>query len=212
MEKETILFESDITEEYYKAFMKCERIGWDIETSGLSWKTDKIALCQISAKGSPVALVRIFEKKPKYLCKLISSAKLEKVFHHAVFDLRFITNSWAALPRNISCTKIAAKVLMGPQADGTTLKNLLKQFLGVEITKKERKSNWFRDELSFKQLSYASLDAKYLIQLLDALMHELRKADLEYLARHCFQHIPTRVILDLMGYADIYEYGSKPSN
>ena len=37
---------------------------------------------------------------------LLATPSVRKVFHHAPFDLRFLTGRWRATPRNVACTKV----------------------------------------------------------------------------------------------------------
>ncbi len=86
------------------------------------------------------------------------------------------------------------------------MKNLLKKYLGVVIDKNQTNSNWFANKLTKEQIKYASNDVYYLLSLFNILKRELISKHLWTIAEACFNHIPTRVKLDILGYNDIYLY------
>ncbi len=200
------IFEGDLPAQYRDAARRAGVLAWDIETSGLDWRSDKIALCQLFVPNEPVAVVRMSNTSPQILCSLLQDDAINKVFHHAMFDLRFMSYHWNVDPRNISCTKISAILLDVENQTDHTLKGLLQRYLTVQIDKRERLSDWFSIQLTESQLSYAVQDVLYLPALLTVLLQLLETRGLLQLARECFAHIPTRVKLDLVGYGDIYRY------
>ena len=101
----------DIPLEAYDNAVHVGLVAWDIETSGLNWNEDLISTCQVYIPGTKIYIVRINETQPTYLGQLLSSPTIRKVFHHAMFDLRFMVNKWHFPISNIACTKIASKVL-----------------------------------------------------------------------------------------------------
>jgi len=123
-----------------------------------------------------------------------------------MFDLRFMSYHWKVLPQNIACTKIAVKLLDIENENKHSLQPILKKYLGIEISKHERLSNWLSDRLTEKQITYAVKDVIYLLQLLDVLERKLKSKDLLELAHLCFAHIPTKVQLDILGHGDVYSY------
>src|SRR6266403_2787055 len=88
-------------------------IGWDIETSGLDWKLDKIGTCQVFIPKCDVFVVQMDKtgSAPANLESLLRDLEVRKVLHHAIFDLRFMLHHWAVLIENVACTKIASKIL-----------------------------------------------------------------------------------------------------
>jgi ribonuclease D len=185
-------------------------VAWDIETSGLDWRNDAIGTCQVHVQGGPTAIIRMDGNVPRRLVSLLSDPSLCKVFHHAMFDLRFMVYKWKAAPRNVACTKIASKLLDVTGERDHGLQSLLKRQLGVEISKDQRLSNWLSDGLTGEQIAYASNDVMYLVPLLFSLEKSLDSVGLLSLAQACFEHLPTRVQLDISGYGDIYRYSSPP--
>ena len=201
-----LLFEGDIPVSLHDELTRANRIAWDIETSGLDWATEQIALCQLYVESSPVTIVRITSQAPEHLRSLLENASITKVFHHAMFDVRFMAHHWAARPQNIACTKIASKLLFPGQPEEQKLQPLVARFLGVSLDKTEQRSNWFARTYSAAQLAYAAGDVVHLPQLLDKLLEELEERSLRLLVDRCFAHIPTRVDLEINRFGDVYEY------
>jgi len=201
-----VLYDHDIPDEYNDYVYMANTIAWDIETTGLDWHNDKIGICQLHVPNRPVAIIRIDDAPPEKLRLLLLNASVKKIFHHAMFDLRFMSYHWKVLPQNIACTKIAIKLLDVKNKNKHSLQLILKKYLGIEISKHEQLSNWISDELSEKQITYAVNDVMYLLQLLSVLEVELKSKNLLELAHLCFAHIPARVQLDILGYGGVYSY------
>lgn len=204
--KNIVVYEHDIPDKYTDWVRKAKIVAWDIETLGLDWRNDRIGICQLHTPEKPAVIIRIDDTSPKKLQSLLSDASIRKVFHHAIFDLQFMSYHWKVLPQNIACTKIASKLLDVKNENKHSLQFLLRQYLGVVIDKNERLSNWLSNELTEKQIAYAAKDVIYLLSLLDVLERELKSKGLLEFAHLCFAHIPTRIQLDILGYGDIYSY------
>lgn len=183
-------------------------VAWDVETSGLDWRRDRLATCQVFAEQIGVVVVSLDEKPPLRLKALLEDPAVEKVFHHAPFDLRFMVHAWKAQPMSIRCTKVASK-LLDPRAPNEvhSLQQLCLRYLGVRLDKGAvRTSDWLAEELTPEQLDYASTDVLYLPALLGALERELSKAHLRPLYDACCSFLPARVSLELGGYPDVFAY------
>ena len=107
------------------------------------------------------------------------------------------------------CTKIAAK-LVRTFTDRHGLRDLCRELLGVEISKQQQTSDWGQTELTPEQLAYAASDVLHLHALwakLEALL--VREGRLE-LAQACFDFLPTRCRLDMLGYEepDIFSHSA----
>ncbi len=204
--REIIVLEEDLPQQFADSLQRAEVIAWDIETSGLDWQRDRIGLCQICAPEGPVFVVRPTWRRPERMMRLLQSSAPKKVFHHAMFDLRFMCYQWGVTPYSIVCTKVASK-LLDPRAElEHSLKNLLHRYLGLVISKAERTSDWFTLDLTEAQLRYAATDVVHLIPLIDELERHLRKEGIWGLALSCFAHLPARVQLELLGYGDVFGY------
>jgi len=200
------LFKHDITPKFMKMACSIKSISWDIETTGLDWRKDKIATCQLFMPTGHIAVIIIDNNLPINLRTLLSDNTIKKIFHHALFDLRFMSYKWNVIPQNVACTKIAAKLLDVGNTESNSLQSLLSSYLNIALDKSERLSNWLSPELTDSQIEYATNDVIHLPKLLDLLEKRLYSEGLLDLAHSCFSHIPTRVQLDIMGYTDVYSY------
>lgn len=199
----------DLDENFYWHALESSVVAWDIETSGLDWSTDRIGTCQI-ATAQTINIVLLDrdsdEHAPKRLTTLLESSDTRKVFHHAPFDLRFMTFQWHVNAANIGCTKVASKILNPELANGDhSLMPVLQRHLGVTITKAEQRSDWLH-ELTEDQMRYAANDVAYLLPLFRALERKCQHQGLDGLLRASWEYLPTRVLLDLHGSGDVFSY------
>lgn len=201
-----VLSYGDLPDESLARIRDARVVAWDIETSGLNWRTERIATCQLYSPDATVNIVKIEDTVPNNLCSVVSEPSILKVLHHAMFDLRFVSYHWRTKPSNIADTKIASKLLDPRKKRGHSLKDLVKDRLGVRLDKKEQRSDWLSTNLTDEQLLYAAKDVLYLIPLLRSLEDTLKAQDLLELAHASYCHIPTRVQLELLGYDDVYTY------
>ena len=182
-------------------------IGWDIETSGLDWKLDKIGTCQVFIPKCDVFVVQVnkLSSAPANLESLLRDVEVRKVLHHAIFDLRFMLHHWAVPIENVACTKIASKIL-DPSARDHTLRSTLRKYLAIHIEKDLGNSDWLRDPLSDEQVQYAVQDVIHLPTLFEKLQRALEASGKWHLAEESFRYLPTRASLDILGAGDVFEY------
>jgi len=107
----------------------------------------------------------------------------------------------------VYCTKIASK-LARTYTDRHGLKDLLRELLGVEISKQQQSSDWGADTLSDAQLNYAASDVLHLHAVREKLELMLAREGRAEVAASCFGFLPTRAKLDLMGWpeTDIFSH------
>jgi ribonuclease D len=141
------------------------------------------------------------------LKRLLTDAKLLKIFHFARFDLAMLCKAFGVMPEPVFCTKIASR-LTRTYTDRHGLKDLVREVLGHEISKQQQSSDWGAPALSDAQVSYAASDVIYLHALKDKLSAMLAREGREGLAEACFRFLPVRVRLDLAGFAadDIFAH------
>jgi ribonuclease D len=198
----------DLPGELAGAFASCSLVAWDVETSGLDWRRDKLGTCQLFAPGVGVVVVGLAGEVPGRLAALLADPAVEKVFHHAPFDLRFMVHAWHVRPASVRCTKVASK-LLNPEAPNPehSLQSLLLHYLGRRIDKGAvRTSDWTSEVLTGAQVEYAAGDVIHLPALLGALQSRLGGAGLSELYDECCAFLPTRVRLELGGYPDVFAY------
>lgn len=201
------LVDGDVSADFEWAVRDSRVVAWDIETSGLDWRLDRIATCQLHVPAVGTQVVRMNGDTPERLRELLMSERVTKIFHHAPFDLRFMRHHWKASPHSVACTKILSKIVRPEAASKEhSLKPTLERFLGVRLDKTQQVSDWFAPELSQEQLEYAVRDVEFLIPLLDRLMDEARVNGVADIAERTFDYIPMRIETDLRGCGDVFAY------
>jgi ribonuclease D len=141
------------------------------------------------------------------LTKLLADATVLKIFHFARFDLAVLHKHLGIMAAPIYCTKIASRIAR-TYSDKHGLKDLVRELLGIDLSKQQQLSDWGAESLTDAQLAYAASDVLHLHALkekLDAILLREGRADL---AAACFRFLPDRVRLDLAGWAgeDIFAH------
>jgi len=179
-------------------------VAIDSETLGLNPIRDRLCLAQLSA-GDGVCHAVQFEHgayAAPNLKRLLGDPKVLKLFHFARFDVAMFKRYLGVVTKPIYCTKIASR-LVRTYTDKHGLKDLVKELLGVDLSKEQQCTDWGAPELSERQLAYAANDVAYLHRLKEALDSMLAREGRTELAKACFDFLPARVELDLGGWADI---------
>lgn len=205
--QDVTLLTDDVDARFLKRAIASGRVGWDIETTGLDWRSARIATVQV-ATPHEIAVVHLKPRHvPRRLSRLVASADVEKVFHHAPFDLRFMASSWQVQAQRVSCTKILSKII-DPTAphDQHSLKPVLERYLGIHINKDQQQSDWATVTLQAEQVAYAATDVRHLLALLDVMAKRAQVLEVWELAAASFSYLPARVALDLRGCGDVFAY------
>ena len=184
-------------------------VAIDSETLGLNLFRDRLCLVQLSA-GDGVCHAVQFEREAyaaPNLKRLLADPKILKLFHFARFDMGMFRRHLGIKTKPVYCTKIASK-LVRTYTDKHGLKDLVKELLSVDLSKEQQSSDWGTPELSERQLAYAANDVAHLHKLKEALDAMLVREGRAELAKACFDFLPSRVELDLSGWAetDIFEH------
>jgi ribonuclease D len=185
-------------------------VAIDTETLGLVPQRDRLCLVQLSRGDGTADLVQIApgQREAPNLVRLLRDTRIEKLFHFARFDMGILQKTFGIMPGPIYCTKIASK-LARTYTDRHGLKDLVRELLGQEISKQQQSSDWGAPELTEAQLAYAASDVLHLHAVREKLDVMLQREGRLGLAAECFAFLPTRVRLDLMGWAetDIFAHG-----
>ncbi|MDC3087333.1 ribonuclease H-like domain-containing protein [Paracoccaceae bacterium] len=179
-------------------------IAVDTETMGLKSGRDRLCLVQIADAKGTVHLIQIekHQKLAKNLEKIMTDENVLKIFHYARFDIGVLYRNLNFMTRNIYCTKIASKLARTfSQSHG--LKNLVKEILGIDISKEQQSSYWGTDALDENQINYAKKDVLYLHQIKQHLDNILKREDRYDIFEKTCHFLPTRCELDNMGWEDI---------
>jgi len=105
------------------------------------------------------------------------------------------------MPFPVYCTKIASRIAR-TYSDKHGLKDLVRELLGVDLSKQQQLSDWGAEALSDAQLAYAASDVLHLHALKEKLDAILLREGRAELAEACFRFLPDRVRLDLAGWSE----------
>jgi len=178
-------------------------VAVDSETLGLSLQRDPLCLVQISAGDGDGHVVRL--NRPAYDCPnlkaLMTDPAVLKIFHFGRFDIAMFERHLGITTTPVWCTKIASK-LARTYTDRHGLKDVCKELLGVDLSKAQQSSDWGAAVLSPEQIAYAASDVLYLHGLKTRLQMMLDREGRADLAQACFDFLPHRARLDLMGWPE----------
>jgi ribonuclease D len=180
-------------------------IAVDTEAMGLNPARDRLCVVQLSDGGSDEHLVR-FRIGSDYaapnLKAVLGDRNRLKLYHFARFDIATIQAYLGVVAAPAYCTKTASR-LIRTYTDRHSLKELVKELLGQDVSKQQQCSDWGAAELSDAQKEYAASDVRYLHALKDKLDERLRREGRMELAQACFDFLPHRAALDLAGWPEI---------
>ncbi len=178
-------------------------VAIDSETMGLIPHRDRLCVIQLSSGDGDAHLVQIAQDQTKApnLCKMLANPDQIKLFHYGRFDIAVMENRFGVLTAPVYCTKIASK-LVRTYTDRHGLKNLLQELLKIDISKQQQSSDWGAETLTKEQIAYAASDVLYLHRLKQELDMRLAREGRTELANACFEFLPYRAKLDLVGWPD----------
>jgi ribonuclease D len=179
-------------------------VAIDTETLGLNPFRDRLCLAQLSAGDGVCHAVQFAagQYQAPNLKRLLSDRNVTKIFHFARFDVAMFRRYLGVVTAPIYCTKIASK-LVRTYTDRHGLKDLVKDLLGVDLSKEQQSSDWGASDLSEKQLAYAANDVAHLHKLREVLDSMLVREGRAGVAKACFEFLPIRAELDLAGWAEV---------
>jgi ribonuclease D len=185
--------------------LQAGQVAVDTETMGLFPGRDRLCVVQISDGGEDEHLVRFGPESdfaaPNLKAVLADPART-KLYHFARFDLASIEAYLHVVAAPVYCTKIASR-LIRTYTDRHGLKDLVRELLGVEVSKQQQSSDWGSPVLSDAQKEYAASDVRYLHRMKAELDLRLEREGRMELAQACFDFLPIRSKLDLAGWAEI---------
>ncbi|MCT6870939.1 MAG: ribonuclease D [Bartonella sp.] len=181
-----------------------DQVAIDTETLGLQPHRDRLCVVQISPGDGTADVIQIAkgQKDAPNLVKLLSDPKITKIFHFGRFDLAVLALTFGVMPRPVFCTKIASK-LTRTYTDRHGLKDLCSELIEVNISKQQQSSDWAAEKLSSAQVEYAATDVLYLHRLKAILEKRLVREGRASIAQSCFDFLPSRAELDLLGWPEV---------
>jgi ribonuclease D len=188
---------------------RVDAVAIDTETMGLEPHRDRLCVVQLSPGDGSADVVQMpaGSHGAPNLIKLLADPAILKIFHFARFDLAALRIGLGVMPAPVYCTKIASR-LARTYTDKHGLKDLVREILGIELSKQQQLSDWGAEALSDAQVAYAASDVLHLHALkerLDAMLAREGRGDM---AEACFRFLPERAQLDLAGWAgeDIFAH------
>ena len=176
-------------------------VAIDTETMGLDPRRDRLCVVQLSDGKGDAHLVQIArgQTTAPNLQRLLTDPAVLKLFHFGRFDIAALQKAFGVRTAPVWCTKIASR-LIRTYTDRHGLKYLLMEYAGVDVSKAQQTSDWGSITLTEAQKDYAASDVLYLHKLKDALEAILHREGRMALAQSCFDFLPTRAELDLLGW------------
>ena len=177
-------------------------IAVDGEFMGLDLRRDPLCLIQISSGNNDAHIIQLDRRnyKAPNLIKLMENDSITKIFHYGRADIAHIKYYLKTDTNNILDTKIASK-LARSYSDNHSLKNLIKEFLNIDISKQFQNSD-FGGNLTPAQLKYCANDVIYLHKIHEELNKILERENRINLYQDCLKFLKTRVDLDLALFKD----------
>ncbi|MFG1419707.1 ribonuclease D [Xanthobacter sp. V0B-10] len=186
-------------------FVAAPVVAIDTETMGLNPFRDRLCLVQLSNGDGSADLVQIPQdanaQTAPNLVRLLTDPSVTKLFHFGRFDIAILQHTFRVMPQPVWCTKIASR-LVRTYTDRHGLKELVRELLGVDISKQQQSSDWGAGDLTDAQLTYAASDVLHLHALKARLEEMLAREGRTALAAACFAFLPARAALDIAGWAE----------
>lgn len=184
-------------------------IAIDTETLGLLPRRDRLCVVQLSSGDGTADIIQIEkgQKQAPNLVALLEDESKTKLFHYGRFDIAVLFYTFGVTCTPVFCTKIASK-LTRTYTDRHGLKDACRELLSVDISKQQQSSDWAAEKLTDAQLAYAASDVLHLHALRDKMTINLEREERLHAAKACFEFLPVRAKLDLMGWedSDIFAY------
>lgn len=161
--------ESDHISSLINEYTQAKTLWIDTEVADFKSRNPKLSLIQVLNSCSDnlkenVCILDVLENPEItdiFIKKIMLNPAIEKVFHNAKYDLKFLGKNKA---ENVTCTLEMAKdipyyLLPLPNL---SLKTLAESLCNIFVDKSLQASNWGQRPLTATQLTYANLDPVYL--------------------------------------------------
>ena len=193
------VFENDLPEDLDLSNEKF--IGLDNEALGLVLGRDPLTLVQLGLESKKFYLIKLNRQSyhAPNLVKALSNQNTQFIMHYARQDLLWLKYHLNVEPKNIFCTKVASKIAR-TASSYHGYKDLVKEFCGKDISKKEQQSDWGDPNLSEKQIKYAASDTEHLFEIRNKLIKMLEREKRINLFKKSMEVIPILVDMEMAGY------------
>ena len=182
-----------------------DSVAIDSEAMGLQPHRDRLCVVQMSRGDGDCHMVH-FPPPGDYsapnLKAILGDPNMLKMFHFARFDVAILEHYLGVTCKPVYCTKIASK-LARTYTDRHGLKDLCRELLGIDMSKQQQSSDWGAAELTPEQQAYAASDVLHLHEIKTILDAMLAREGRTELAQACFDFLPHRARLDLIGWDEV---------
>lgn len=156
-------------------------VAVDTESDSFHHYFDKVCLIQVGLASGGVYLVDpLAIKDLSPLGPVLADPKVEKVVHGGENDIALLKRDHGLSFAGLFDTQPSAEFAGRKE---TSLQALVEWVTGHRISKAEQRTDWSRRPLSKSEEDYAAGDVRWLLQVRDALLAELRKNGREAWAR-----------------------------
>ncbi len=168
-------------------------IGVDTEANSFHAYRERLCLLQV-ADGEqdwivdPIAL----GSDLKRIAPLFADPAVAKVFHAAEYDLMLLRKELGVEVCGLFDTQVAITLLKRKE---TGLAAVLREMYGLDLSKREQRSDWGRRPLTAEQVAYARADVHFLPDLRVRLAADLEAAGLARHAAHEFARLEREVLV-----------------
>lgn len=152
------------------------RFALDCEAAGFHRYTDRLCLIQITTPAQTYIVDPTTVDCEALLRGPLEDPEVELVMHGSDYDLRLLDRDLDIRLKGLFDTQIAAQMLGEPSIG---LAALLESRLGIQLSKKYQRADWAKRPLPDDMLEYAASDTRYLLDLADIMLRELREAGRE---------------------------------
>ena len=197
------LHQGDLPEDFDWSDARKGCVAVDSETLGLNPVRDRLCVVQLSLGDGSAHLVQLAQgqyEAPR-LRSLLADPSITKIFHFARFDVGMFKAYLETDTTPIYCTKIASK-LCRTYTDRHGLKDVVREAVGVDLSKQQQSSDWGAETLTDAQKAYAASDVLHLHDVKEWLDERLAREGRAELAQACFDFLPHRALLDLGGWPE----------
>lgn len=104
---------------------------------------------------------------------LVDNEEVLKVFHAGGQDIEIVYNLTGKTPHPLFDTQVAAMAL--GQGEQIGYSNLVDTYLGIQVDKGARFTDWSRRPLDKRQIDYAICDVTYLSEIFPKMLEKLRR-------------------------------------
>lgn len=182
--------------EALSSFEGVHAVGLDFETTALNSRDGRIRLIQLSDGKDKNYIIDVFQlgnpDAIKLLIPFLESEAPRKIIHNSKFELHWTQTVLGCDINGVFDTYIAARIINNLSKG--KLNDVLKEYLDVEISKEEQKSDW-AGTLSDAQLEYAITDVTYLPRLRKVMLDRFAQDNLFEIA--AIEFGVTRVISNM---------------